>query len=143
MKQLHWLLLAAGISLSGAAQAHEYGHYGHGYGHGGVGFYFGVPGPYYPYYSYPYPYYPYPPAVIAPAQPPVYVEQQPQVVQQAPVQPQAAPAAYPTLRLPLSLAARVGEAGGSRSLLAGIGSRASFTAKLASRPLNRQASSCY
>ena len=59
MKQLHWLLLAAGISLSGAAQAHEYGHYGHGYGHGGVGFYFGVPGPYYPYYSYPYPYYPY------------------------------------------------------------------------------------
>jgi len=92
MKQLHWLLLAAGISLSGVAQAHEYGHYGHGYWHGGVGVYFGVPGPYYPYYGYPYPYYPYPPAVIAPAQPPVYVEQQPQTVQPSSVQAQIAPA---------------------------------------------------
>jgi hypothetical protein len=93
MKKLHWLLLAAGISLSDAAQAHDYGHYGHGYGHGGVGFYFGLPAPYYPYYGYPYsyPYYPYPPAVIAPAQPPVYVEQQPQVVQQTQAQPQVAP----------------------------------------------------
>lgn len=91
MKLFYWLLIAAGISLPGFAQAHEFGHYGHGYGHGGVGFYFGVPGPYYPYYGYPYAYPYYPPAVIAPVQPPVYIEQQPQVLQQAPIGSQVVP----------------------------------------------------
>jgi hypothetical protein len=74
------LMLLAGISISGAAQADHRGH-----DHIGVGFYFGVPyaHPYYGPYPYgPYAYYPpypyYPPVVVAPApQPPVYVEQQP------------------------------------------------------------------
>jgi len=81
------LMMLAGITVSGIAQADRHGH-----SHVGVGLYFGVPYPHYyyppPYYYYPYPY--YPPMVAVPTQPPVYIEQesaQP-VPQQAPAAPE-------------------------------------------------------
>jgi len=102
------LMMLAGISVSGIAQAdrdghggpvgghggHVGGHGGHVGGHGGhVGFEFLFGVPYsYPYYPPPY-YYPYsyyPPVMAAPSQPPVYIEQgsaQP-APQQAPTTPE-------------------------------------------------------